>query len=392
MSTTETVTQTEKPTGETAATYVLRLPGGDTVDPLTLTLPGQPTAEQRGQGPFETYPYRHLLPEIFPTAESHQPPLEDFEHVDPGHRALKHPNPRAFLADAKRIFHLTPAIGTEVHGVSLAKLTPDGRDQLALEVARRGMMIFRGQQDFIDAGGDFWKEFGSHFGRLHVHPTGGYPKGLPEIHMIYRDQNTIYYESDRNTSIQWHTDMSHERQPPGLTFFFLLAHPETGGDTLFASGVAALKKFSPSFVAYLRTLKQIQLGVDIAVLNRGGKRQRYSRRDCVTTVHPLVRKHPVTGEESLFINPECTQSIVGYKKEESDNLIKFLYNHIATGMESQARVKWEPATVVCWDNRNCLHSALFDYAGTNARRHGARITPQAERPIPGLEGLDLSSP
>ncbi|KAF7359178.1 TauD-domain-containing protein [Mycena sanguinolenta] len=347
--------------------------------------------EERGQGPFETYPYKHLLPEIFPTAETHQPALQDFEHVDPGHRALKHPNPRAFLAGATSISHLTPAIGTEVRGVSLAKLTSDERDELALEVARRGMMIFRGQQDFIDAGGEFWKEFGSHFGRLHVHPTGGYPEGLPEIHMIYRDQQTIYYESDKITSIQWHTDMSHERQPPGLTFFFLLAYPETGGDTLFASGVTALKKLSPAFVSYLRTLKQVQLGVDINVLNRGGKRKRYSRRDCVTTVHPLVRRHPVTGEESLFINPECTQSIVGYKKEESDMLLKFLYNHIASSMESQARVRWEPATVVAWDNRNCLHSALFDYAGTPARRHGARITPQAERPIPADPTLDLSA-
>ncbi|KAF7353751.1 TauD-domain-containing protein [Mycena venus] len=387
MSATQTVTQSEKPAAETKATYVS---GGDNADLMTLALPGQPTPEERGQGPFETYPYKHLLPEVFPTAESLQPPLEDFEHIDPGHRALKHPNPRAFLSGATRIQHLTPVIGTEVHGVSLAKLSNDERDELALEVSRRGVMVFRGQQDFIDAGGDFWKEFGSHFGRLHVHPTGGYPKGLPEIHMIYRDQNTVYFESERTTTTQWHTDMSHERQPPGLTFFFLLAHPATGGDTLFTSGVAALKRLSPTFVSYLRTLKQVQLGVDVVVLNRGGRRKKYARRDCVTTVHPLIRRHPVTGEESLFLNPECTQSIVGYKKEESDYLLKFLYNHIAAGIDSQARVRWEPATVVCWDNRNCLHSALFDYAGSPERRHGARITPQAERPIPALEGLDLT--
>ncbi|KAJ7442666.1 TauD-domain-containing protein [Mycena latifolia] len=390
MQTTKTVT--EEPDAQTSATYVLRLPVGEAFDSLTLTIPGQPTPKERGQGPFETYPYKHLLPEVIPTAESLQPPLEDFEHVDPGHRALKHPNPRAFLSGAKRIIHLTPAIGTEVHGVSLAKLNYDERDELALEVARRGMMIFRGQQDFIEAGGEFWKEFGSHFGRLHVHPTGGYPQGLPEIHMIYRDENTVYFDNDHTSTTQWHTDMSFERQPPGLTFFFLLAHPDTGGDTLFSSGVAALKRFSPEFVAYLRTLKQIQLGVDPVALNRAGKRKRYSRRDLVTTVHPVIRKHPVTGEETLFINPECTQSIVGYKKEESDLIIKFLYNHIAAGIDMQARARWEPATVVCWDNRVCLHSALFDYAGTKARRHGARITPQAERPIPALEGLDLSLP
>jgi sulfonate dioxygenase len=112
-----------------------------------------------------------------------------------------------------------------------------------------------------------------------------------------------------------------------------------------------LKRLSPEFVAYLRTLKQIDLGVDPVALNRAGRRKRYSRREPITTVHPLIRKHPVTGEESLFINPESTRGIVGYKKEESDLIIKFLYNHIAAGIDMQARVRWEPATVVVWDNR-----------------------------------------
>lgn len=35
-------------------------------------------------------------------------------------------------------------------------------------------------------------------------------------------------------------------------------------------------------------------------------------------------------------------------------------------------------------------SANIDFKDTGERRHGARITPQAERPIPALEGLDLS--
>ncbi|KAJ7063610.1 TauD-domain-containing protein [Mycena amicta] len=381
---TQTITEEEK-VAATEPTYVsLRVPASDNEQ-----VPGGPTPQQRGQGPFETYPYRHLLPDIMPTEDHTLPPLEDFEFIDPGLRALKHPNPRAFLENATRISHLTPVIGTEVDGVSLAKLTSDGRDQLALEVARRGLMVFRNQQDFIDAGGEFWKEFGRHFGRLHVHPTGGYPEGLPEIHMIYRDENTVYFEGDQISTSMWHTDMSFERQPPGLTVFFLFAHPETGGDTFFSSGVHALKRLSPSFVAYLRTLKQIQIGVDPVVLNRAGKRKKYSRRHVITTVHPLIRKHPVTGEETLFINPECTQRIVGYKKEESDLIIKFLYNLISAGIDMQARVRWQPGTVCVWDNRVCLHSALFDYAGTKARRHGARITPQAERPIPALADLVL---
>jgi hypothetical protein len=44
-----------------------------------------------------------------------------------------------------------------------------------------------------------------------------------------------------------------------------------------------------------------------------------------------------------------TRSIVGLKKEESDALLAFLFNHIGRGIDWQARVKWAPGTVVVWD-------------------------------------------
>lgn len=44
-----------------------------------------------------------------------------------------------------------------------------------------------------------------------------------------------------------------------------------------------------------------------------------------------------------------TRYIVGYKTEESDNLLKFLYDHIAVGADFQVRIKWQKGTVVVWD-------------------------------------------
>jgi len=38
-----------------------------------------------------------------------------------------------------------------------------------------------------------------------------------------------------------------------------------------------------------------------------------------------------------------------------------------------------------------MQSAIVDFKESGEARHGARITPQAERPIPALEGLDLSA-
>lgn len=105
--------------------------------------------------------------------------------------------------------------------------------------------------------------------------------------------------------------------PPGLTALFLVASPDVGGDTIFASQVTTLKRLSPEFVAILRTLKAVHSGVAQADFSRSGKRGGVVRRDPVENVHPVVRRHPVTGEEALYVNRQFTRRIVGFKKEES---------------------------------------------------------------------------
>ncbi|TFK30380.1 TauD-domain-containing protein [Coprinopsis marcescibilis] len=357
----------------------------------TLRLRGEtaPAPESIPVKVEEEYRYAHLLPYF---SDTKYPPLEPYEHVDPGFRALKLENQRAFLDGASSVTEITPNLGTEVRGVSLAALDANGRDQLALEVARRGLVVFRDQQDFIDSGPEFYLGWGRHFGRLHVHPTSGHPKGYPEFHLVYRDaKSTFNFEVDESiTSTIWHSDVSYELQPPSLTTFFLLSSPESGGDTLFTSQVSALKKLSPTFVAFLKTLKAVHSGVEQADFSRAGRRGGIVRRDPVENIHPVVRRHPVTGEEALYVNKQFTRRIVGLKREESDTILRFLYDHIDKSADNQARVKWAPNTVVLWDNRITAHSATVDFKERDARRHGARITPQGERPVPALEGLDLS--
>ncbi|KAJ7356906.1 TauD-domain-containing protein [Mycena albidolilacea] len=363
----QTITETQKVEPQVPATLTLRTPAPATED---------------------EYRYSHLLP-VF--SQDTYPPLTPFSHSDPGLRALSHPNPRAFLSNATSVVELTPRLGTEVHGINLAELDSDARDELALEVARRGLVVFRDQHDFIDRGPDFYKQFGAHFGRLHIHPTSGHPAGYPELHLVYRDANSTFnFEvSDSTTSTVWHSDVSYELQPPGLTTFFLLAQPDVGGDTLFTSQVSTLQKLSPQFVAFLRTLTAVHSGVEQADFSRSGKRGGIVRREPVENVHPVVRKHPVTGEEALYVNRQFTRRIVGLKKEESENILRFLYDHIDKSGDNQARLKWRPGTIALWDNRITAHSAIVDYGSSSQRRHGARITPQAERPIPALDGLKL---
>jgi sulfonate dioxygenase len=87
------------------------------------------------------------------------------------------------------------------------------------------------------------------------------------------------------------------------------------------------------------------------------------RREPVTTEHPLIRTHPVTGWKSIFFNPGFVTKIVGVPKTESDHIISLLNEIVATSPEIHARFRWEAGDVAFWDNRvtvscRCLGSGL----------------------------------
>ena len=107
----------------------------------------------------DNYQYQDLLP-TFPNL--HWPPLEETPYQDRG--IYGDAKFRNLLQDATDVFDYTPKIGTEVHGVNLAKLNDAQKDDLARLVAVRGVVFFRGQDDLdIDA----QRDLGRYFGKLH---------------------------------------------------------------------------------------------------------------------------------------------------------------------------------------------------------------------------------
>jgi len=112
------------------------------------------------------YKWKEYLP--FNTL-SNDPPLEPVNHVDVASRA--DPEKKSLFEVLKDRKDITPVIGTEVKGAQLSHLTPRQKDELALYVAERGVVVFR-KQGFVHHGAEFQKEYGSHFGPLHVHQFG----------------------------------------------------------------------------------------------------------------------------------------------------------------------------------------------------------------------------
>ena len=94
--------------------------------------------------------------------------MEPFEFHDRGLEADKE-KANLFKSDPSvSIKKLTPRIGTEIDGLQLSQLSDAQKDELALLIAERGVVVFR-NQDFKDIGPERQKKFGGHFGPLHIH-------------------------------------------------------------------------------------------------------------------------------------------------------------------------------------------------------------------------------
>ncbi|KAJ5184139.1 hypothetical protein N7492_001755 [Penicillium capsulatum] len=319
------------------------------------------------------YEHEDFLPS-FP--DIHWPPLEEHPYED---RGLKgDPKFRNLLQDATAIMDFNPKIGTEIHGVDLANLTDAQKDDLARLIAYRGVVFFRSQKNFdIES----QRALGRHFGTLHKHATTSVPrkKGLEDVHVVYTGDNSGDNRALFSPSFLWHSDVTYEIQPPSYTSLKLLTGPPRGGggDTLWSSQYAAYDVLSPHMQTYLKGLTALH-SADMQA-NDSRALGRPVRRDPVTTEHPLIRTNPVTGWNALFFNPGFVTGIVGIPKAESDAILRYLTDVVATTQEIHARFQWGKDDVAFWDNRTTTHSASYGF--TPHRRHAVRVAVQAERPV-----------
>ena len=78
----------------------------------------------------------------------------------------------------------------------------------------------------------------------------------------------------------------------------------------------------------------------------------------------------------LICSPSVTRKIVGYKQDESEFLLKFLYDHIALGEDFHIRAKWAPKTVVVWDVRTLIYTLSRQWSIDDLNRIAWRRTPR----------------
>lgn len=204
------------------------------------------------------------------------------------------------------IVALEPA-GAEVFGGNLANQTVAETDQIAAAFASFGLLVFRDQiideSELISAASKF---------------SSAAPQGQP------------------SPAGQWHAGETGRVAPTTGTLTALRGHGPTP-DTLFASTYRAFDHLSSATQRGLEGLHALHV-----------TSQHPDRSSAIR--HPLVIRHPLSGNKALFVNPSTTVGIDEMSDDASLPLLNQLFEH-GQSAACVTRVSWEPGTVVLWDSR-----------------------------------------
>ena len=156
------------------------------------------------------------------------------------------------------------------------------------------------------------------------------------------------------------------------SILYIKTCPPLGGDTLFASMYAAYEALSDRMKRYLEGLTAVH---DADHVYRPLFPDVDRRYPC--NVHPVIRTHPVSGRKGIFVNGSYVLRIAELPSEESDAVLRFLYQHCANP-NFQVRFQWRAHSVAFWDNRCVQHRAMWDYWPHT--RSGFRVTVCGDKP------------
>ena len=268
---------------------------------------------------------------------------------------------------------LSPALGAQIHGIDAAAIDDAGFERVRAAWLEHLVLLFRNQRLDDRALVDFT----SRFGELEEAPLFGgrrYVEEHPEVMIISNvavDGREI--GSLGNAEAFWHTDLNFVEEPPAASCLFAHEVPPTGGDTGFANMYAAFEAL-PQDVAARIAGRRIRHD---ARFNSAGYLREVRVPD---TLHPIVRRHPETLRNALYLGRRAHARIEDMAVDESDVLLDTLWAH-ATSDAFTWHHQWRAGDLLIWDNRCTLHRR--DSFDASQRRVMHRTQTRGSRPVQG---------
>ena len=255
------------------------------------------------------------------------------------------------------ITKLTPAVGAEISGVDLSRLSDAEFSQIEQAWNRHSALLFRDQK-LTD---DDLLAFSRRFGELDPPPIQEHgrqsPEGYPEVYVVSNvvDEKGAPIGALGAGEAVWHTDMSYLALPPDASMLYALEIPPSGGDTWILGMQAAWTTLPAALKAKVGDRRIKHDGT----YNSGG----YLRKGVTPSDdphqapgawHPAVLRHPATGAPSLYLGRRRNSYVEGLAPAESEALLDALWAHIELD-ELRYQHRWRVGDLLLWDNRSTMH-------------------------------------
>jgi len=172
----------------------------------------------------------------------------------------------------------------------------------------------------------------------------------------------------RDGAVQWHSDSSYEAVPAAVTMLYGKEAPDRGGETHFASTVAAYAALPDDMKSKLDGLiAHHELGRAPWIDGEVVPDPKRPPRKTDSPSHPLIMVHPITGRKGIFTSGTA-YAIEGMGDAEGTALIRQLREHI---VQPQFRLEYKivPGDIVLWDNFGAVHCATrIEYSADDGKR------------------------
>ena len=271
------------------------------------------------------------------------------------------------------VIPLSPALGAEIRGVDAGGPIDDATFAAIRDAWHEHLVIvLRGQTLDEDAQVRFAERFGE-LSPIHTsHHLGG-NRAVMYIGNLKRDGKMV--GALPLGEMHFHSDQCYQERPALGTMLYSIEVPSAGGNTLFANGYKAYDALPAEVKESVRGLKALNVyDYDGGVVER---KNMVAPEDGIAFAHPVVRTHPATGRNSLYVNRLMTHHIEALSPERSERLLQFMFETIERP-EFVYEHRWRVGDVLLWDNRCTLHARRdFD---PNQRRWMRRVTIRGDKP------------
>jgi taurine dioxygenase/pentalenolactone F synthase len=249
---------------------------------------------------------------------------------------------------------LAAPFGAIIRGLQFSgETSPEIVAEVEQAIGQYQVLVFRGHQPPTDAQ---LAEFTGHFGKRNVKTTSQLDftrQGFPEIVLIsnvMEDGKPIGAVGSKK--LFWHADLAWSHENIRFGFLDAVEIPKQGGNTLFASGYAALESLSPE-------QRTDVAGLEVYHLRSG---QEYPQPGAAPATgedlimkRPLIITNPWTGRKALFLSHLGGDSRLRAVDQSRADDVQALTEHLSSPRFVYEH-HWQVGDLVMWDQIGMVHA------------------------------------